>query len=148
VSEETKAEVFSDLVIEVFRANSTLLAEGDELTRPVGLTSARWQVLGVVEHGPAPVAQVARAMGLTRQSVQQTADALVGEGMLAFADNPHHRRARLLTLTPRAEQAMERLRADQARWAGERAERFTAAELATALGVLRRLADPDPEAAP
>ena len=45
---------FSDLVIEVFRANSSLLAQGDVMTQPVGLTSARWQVLGVVEHGPAP----------------------------------------------------------------------------------------------
>lgn len=142
-----KTETFSDLVIEVFRANSVLLARGDELTRPVGLTSARWQVLGVVEHGPAPVAHVARTMGLTRQSVQQTADALVREGMLELADNPRHRRARLLTLTPRAEQAMERLRADQARWAGATAARFTEAELATALSVLRRLADPEPEAA-
>ena len=139
------AETFSDLVIAVFRANSALLAQGDELTRPVGLTSARWQVLGVVEHGPAPVAQVARAMGLTRQSVQQTADALAREGMLTYADNPHHRRAKLLVLTPRAERAMERLRADQARWAAAPAGRFAEAELATALSVLRRLADPDPD---
>ena len=142
------AATLSDLVIEVFRANSALLARGDELTRPVGLTSARWQVLGVVEHGPAPVAHVARTMGLSRQSVRQTADALVREGMLELADNPHHRRARLLVLTPRAERAMDRLRADQAAWAEAAAERFTESELTTALSVLRRLAGPDPEAAP
>ena len=133
--------LFSDLVIEVFRASGALLAQGDELTRPLGLTSARWQVLGVVEHGPAPVAHVARTMGLTRQSVQQTADALVRDGMITFEDNPHHRRAKLLVLTPRARQAMERLRHSQACWANETARRFTEAELDAALSVLRRLTE-------
>ena len=141
---------FSDLVLEVFRANSALLARGDELTWPFGLTGARWQVLGVVEHGPATVARVARAMGLTRQSVRQTADALERDGMVEFADNPDHRRARLLVLTPRARRAMEELGQVQARWADETARRFTPDELATALSVLRRLGElaPQPSAQP
>lgn len=138
----TAADTFSDLVIEVFRANSVLLAQGDELTRPVGLTSARWQVLGVVEHGPAPVAQVARTMGLSRQSVQQTADALARDGMIVYTDNPHHRRAKLMVMTPEGGGAMARLAEVQGRWADEVAGRFSVGELATALDVLRRLVEP------
>lgn len=55
-----EAVVFTDLIAEIFRANRLLLDAGDHLTEPVGLTSARWQVLGVVEHGPIPVSHVAR----------------------------------------------------------------------------------------
>jgi len=91
---------FSELLVEVFRVNGLLLAAGDELARPAGLTSARWQALGVVDHGPVTVAQVARIMGLTRQSVQQTADALVRDGLVELVANPADRRARLMTLTP------------------------------------------------
>ncbi|TDB78293.1 MarR family transcriptional regulator [Micromonospora sp. KC723] len=134
--------LLSDLVIEVFRANSFLLAEGDELTRPFGLTSARWQILGVVEHAPAPVANVARIMGLSRQSVQQTADALERDGLITYQDNPHHRRAKLMVITPRAQRAMQRIREVQARWANTLAERYNEAELSTTLAVLRRLNDP------
>ena len=73
---DARAQVFTDLLLEVFRVNGLLLAAGDDLTRPVGLTSARWQVLGVAEHGPVPVSHVARTMGLSRQSVQITANGL------------------------------------------------------------------------
>lgn len=86
---------FSELLVEVFRVNGLLLAA------PAGLTSARWQVLGVVDHGPCTVAQVARNMGLIRQTVRQTAAGLVRDGMVEFRDNPADRRARLLAPTPR-----------------------------------------------
>src|SRR5918995_101020 len=60
-----EGDAFTELVLEVFRLNGLLLAAGDQLAEPSGLTSARWQVLGVVDHEPAPVANVARIMGLT-----------------------------------------------------------------------------------
>ncbi len=40
-------------------------------------------------------------MGLTRQSVQRVADALVAEGLCQFLPNPAHRRAKLLASTDR-----------------------------------------------
>lgn len=98
----TESTLFSELVIEVFRLNRLLLDAGDTLAGPAGLTSARWQVLGVVEHGPVPAANIARIMGLTRQAVQRTADSLEADGLIAYRPNPHHRRAQLLTLTSRA----------------------------------------------
>ncbi|HEU4740990.1 MAG TPA: helix-turn-helix domain-containing protein, partial [Meiothermus sp.] len=81
-------EAFTELALEVFRLNGLLLEAGDELTRPVGQTSARWQVLGVVEHGPVTVPQVARVMGLTRQGVQRTADLLEEDGLIEYVENP------------------------------------------------------------
>jgi DNA-binding MarR family transcriptional regulator len=111
------ALLFSELLIEVFRVNGLALAAGDDLGQQAGLTSARWQVLGVVDHGPAPVAQVARTMGLRRQSVQVTADALARDGFVSYADNPHHRRAKLITITAAGRTALRALEARHAPWA-------------------------------
>lgn len=95
----------SRLALEVFRLNGALIATGDALTAPIGLTSARWQVMGAVAEarGGLPVAGLARNMGLVRQSVQRLADELAAEGILCFTPNPHHRRAKLVALTERGE---------------------------------------------
>lgn len=134
-------QVFSALLVEVFRVNGLLLAAGDELARPAGLTSARWQVLGVVDHGPATVAHVARIMGLTRQSVQQTADALVRDELVALVPNPTDRRAKLMTLTPAGRTALRYVEERQAGWANTIAERLPPAELKACLAALRDLGD-------
>ncbi len=132
---------FSELLVEVFRVNGLLLAAGDALARPAGLTSARWQVLGVVDHGQATVAQVARTMGLTRQTVRQTADALVRDGLIELTDNPAHRRARLMTLTAAGRTALRYVEERQAGWASAVAERLPRTDLRAALAVLRDLGD-------
>src|SRR6187200_2405200 len=69
-------DAFSGLVIRVFRLAGTLADEGDALARPAGQTTARWQVLAAIEDEPRSVADIARALGLARQSVQRVADAL------------------------------------------------------------------------
>jgi DNA-binding MarR family transcriptional regulator len=99
------AHAASRLALEVFRLNGVLIAAGDALVAPLGLTSARWQVMGAVAEarGGLPVASLARNMGLVRQSVQRIADELAAEGILRFAPNPHHRRAKLVQLTERGE---------------------------------------------
>jgi DNA-binding MarR family transcriptional regulator len=130
---------FSDLIIEVFRVNHLLLDAGDRLTKPVGLSSARWQVLGVVEHGPATVAHVARTMGLTRQSVQQTADSLAEDGLIEYEDNPHHRRAMLMKVTSKGRKALDYVVPRQAVWANEIGGMHSQKDLHTALTVLREI---------
>lgn len=128
--------VFSDLVLEVFRVNRLLLDAGDVLTEPVGLNSARWQVLGVVEHGPIPVPHVARIMGLTRQAVQHTADNLAAEGLIAYRDNPHHRRAKLMAITPQGQKLLADVQQRHSVWANGVAEHLQIDDLRTALEVL------------
>lgn len=131
--------VFTELILEVFRLNGLLLEAGDRLTHPVGLSSARWQVLGIVEHQPTPVAQVARSMGLTRQSVQQTADALANDGFITYTNNPHHRRAKLMTITPKGRKALDYIQQRQIDWANQVSETLSLEALNTAITVLRQL---------
>lgn len=131
----------SELAIAVFRANGALMAAGDALTRPAGLTSARWQVLGVIDHAPATVADIARTMGLRRQSVQQTADALVADGLALFVENPRHRRAKLLEPTEDGRIALAEVERAHAEWADALAAQLQPSQIEAATAALRALTD-------
>ena len=64
------------LVLEVFRLNGELLDAGNRLTKPFGLTSARWHVMGAIDLAGSPltVAQIARRMGLALSDVRRGRD--------------------------------------------------------------------------
>ena len=127
-----EGEAFTKLVIETFRLNGRLLEAGDELCAGLGLSSARWQVLGAIKEGRLPVAHIARNMGLTRQAVQRVADELEREGFIAFIDNPHHRRAKLTDLTAKGRAALDEVTKRQIAWANEVAAGIDPATLSTA----------------
>jgi DNA-binding MarR family transcriptional regulator len=126
----------TDLVLEVFRLNGRLLAAGDRMTRPAGQTSARWQVLGAIDAEPRTVSQIARVMGLTRQSVQRTADRLQAEGVVAYVDNPAHRRAKLVALTARGRSVLEGITQRQVVWANDLGARLGEGDVRRALRVI------------
>jgi DNA-binding MarR family transcriptional regulator len=132
-------DAFSGFVTRVFRLNGLLAAEGDALARPAGQTSARWQVLAMIENGPATVAQTARTLGLARQSVQRVADVLEADGLVAYADNPSHRRARLVGLTEEGRAVLSAIQAAQRPWADAIGKAVGAADLRTATDILDRL---------
>src|SRR6516162_7108439 len=94
-------DALTDLILDLFRLNSLILTAGDRLVARLRLTSARWQILGamVAAERPQPVAWLARGMGANRQNVQRIINDLHGEGLVAFAANPNHRRAQLVALT-------------------------------------------------
>jgi DNA-binding MarR family transcriptional regulator len=120
--ENAAEEAFTRIVLLVFRLNGLLLGAGDRMAAPVGQTSARWQVMGVIDHEPLTVSAVARLMGLRRQSVQRTADLLVADGVAEYLDNPADRRAKLLTLTTRGRRALRAIERTQRAWAAEHGE--------------------------
>ncbi|MGW6033982.1 MarR family winged helix-turn-helix transcriptional regulator [Gordonia terrae] len=92
-------DLLSASALTAFRLNGQFLALAERLAAPAELTATRWQVLGAVLDEPLPVAGIARAMGITRQSVQRTADLLVADGLAEYRDNPAHRRAKLVAPT-------------------------------------------------
>ncbi len=134
------ADALTELILEVFRVNGDLLAAGDEITRDYNQTSARWQVLGALRHGPDTVAGVAREMGLARQSVQRTADILEAHGLVEFAPNPAHRRAKLVQLTTHGREVLTGISRRQVAWTNDlvKAMNTDEAEIRQALSVLRR----------
>jgi DNA-binding MarR family transcriptional regulator len=136
----TKAgKAFTELILEIFQFNGRLLAAGDRLAKPQGLTSSRWQVLGAIEEQPLPVAQIARNMGLARQNVQRLADVLQEEGFVGYAPNPDHQRAKLVCLTDKGRRGIEELTRRQATWANLIASSARTADIQTALSLLKKL---------
>ncbi|HEX2884549.1 MAG TPA: MarR family transcriptional regulator [Candidatus Limnocylindria bacterium] len=102
-------EILSALAKSTFRLNGRFLAIGEELARSTGLTASLWLVLGSVLREPRTVADIARDIGVARQSAQRTADLLVGRGLATYRPNPAHRRAKLLDPTPEGRRAIERI---------------------------------------
>jgi DNA-binding MarR family transcriptional regulator len=133
------SQAFTQLILEVFRLNGRLLSAGDALTRPLGQTSARWQVLGALDEAERTVADIARQMGLTRQSVQRTADLLEADGLLSFIDNPAHQRAKLAMLTPRGRAALNGITRRQIEWANRIATGLAENNLQHAIDTLQQV---------
>jgi DNA-binding MarR family transcriptional regulator len=140
-------EAATELILSTFRANGLLLEAGDLLSSDEGLTSSRWQVLGaiVLAERPLTVPQIARRMGLTRQSVHATVDRLVRDGLLELAPNEDHRRSALVRLTRRGVTKYQAIDARQAAWVNRLARGIARSEIDTAVRVLgeisRRLED-------
>jgi len=129
----------SELVVHVFRLNGLLIALGDAMGEPSGQTSARWRVLAAIDETPLSVAQIARAWWLTRQSVQRVADVLVEDGLATYEDNPNHRRAKLVRITPRGLSVLHEIRLRQRTWAESLGTEIGEAELRAANATMTRL---------
>ena len=131
----------SDLVLEIFRASARLLTAGDRLVAELGLTSARWQLLGTIVYAERaqPVSWIARDMGANRQNVQRIVNDLVKEGLLEFQPNPHHRRAQLVVLTKAGRKAFDLAMQLQTPWINELAEGLDMESIQTAHQVLKHL---------
>jgi DNA-binding MarR family transcriptional regulator len=133
----------TELILAVFRLNGSLLRAGDGLVADLGLSSARWQVLGAIgmSVGHQPVANLAREMGLTRQAVQRVADELESEGFVAYRTNPHHRRAKFVVLTERGSRAFQAAAERQSPWINALMEGLSLRDIRCALKVARALDD-------
>jgi DNA-binding MarR family transcriptional regulator len=133
----------TELILETFRLNGALLSRGDGLVEDIGLTSARWQLLGAValEGRPLSVAQIARRMGLSRQAVQRVANDLHAAGLTAYRGNPDHKRAKLVALTKQGEMAYARADARQSVWVNGIGKGLDPARVVDALRLLRLVHD-------
>lgn len=89
------------LTLTVFRLHGALLQWGDKLVEPLGLTSARWQMLGAMALAGEPLTapQIGNAMGVTRQGAQKQLNLLLELGLVAAGPNPAHQRSPLYALT-------------------------------------------------
>jgi DNA-binding MarR family transcriptional regulator len=128
----------TELIVEVFRLNGRLLVSGDRLVAELGLTSARWQVLGAIDlaETPQPVSWLARSMGLNRQGVQRVVNELETEGFVEFRPNPHHRRAHLVGLTNQGRAAYAAVQRRQTPWVNALAKGLHANDVKAATELL------------
>jgi DNA-binding MarR family transcriptional regulator len=131
-----EGDAFAGLSFQVLMTAGYLTSAGDALTKPLGQTSARWQVLAGAAQGTMSVAQIARTLGVTRQAVQRLADLLQADGLAEYADNPAHRRAKLLTITPKGREILDAIRVRQTAWANALGAKIGESDLRQAQQVL------------
>lgn len=136
-----KRKLFLDLVLSIFRLNGILQAEGDRMAGSLGLTSARWKVIGVIALSPGGVTvpAIARTLGQSRQAVQRITDVMQEDDLLMYAENPRHKRSPLVALTEQGQQVYNALRAVQDPWAIEHTDDVPVEDLETALRLIHRL---------
>jgi DNA-binding MarR family transcriptional regulator len=136
-----KRKLFLDLVRAVFRLNGLLLADGDRMAEGVGLTSARWKVIGIValSNAGVTVPAIARALGQSRQAVQRITDVMAADGLVNYVSNPRHRRSPLVQLTEHGQEVYSALRSVQDPWAIGLTDDVPTSELETALRLMQRL---------
>jgi DNA-binding MarR family transcriptional regulator len=92
-----------ELVDEAFRLRGRVLSQARAMNEKRGLGGySQGLILSAVVRAvePPTVARIARSLGLTRQSVQRTANELAEHYLIQFEDNPHHKRAKQLVATP------------------------------------------------
>ena len=127
-------DAVSRFILGLFRLNNQLLTAGDRLVGQLGLTSARWQILGaiVAAERPQPVAWLARDLGANRQNVQRIINDLQEAGLVAFETNPHHRRAQLVVLTDKGRQTYDAAIRFQVPWVDSLSEGLSVKDIETA----------------
>ena len=138
-----EGEVLTGLILETFRLNGSLLEAGNRITKPHGLTSARWQVMGALdlEGRPLTVSQIARRMGLTRQAVQRIVNDLAKLEMVDVKSNVDHKRAPLISVSRTGVEAMEKINAAQARWVNQLADGLSEKQISQAMRLLETVVE-------
>ena len=132
---------FTEIVVESFKLTGLLTTEGDRLSAPLGLSSARWKILGALARSESPltVSQIARTMGQSRQAVQTLVNAMSGAGLVSFQDNPNHRRAKLVVLSTDGQDRYRRMEELQIPWANHCSAELSIDDLAVTLRTLKSL---------
>ena len=135
------ADQFSRLAFQVLQLAALLSDIGDTLAKPAGQTSARWQVLAAIEEEALSVAEIARRLGQSRQSVQRIADVLTNAKYTHYQDNPAHQRAKLLGLSSSGKHALQEIQRRQAIWANEVSASLKPSQLEQASQTLQEVFD-------
>jgi DNA-binding MarR family transcriptional regulator len=107
------------------------LARASELLHQAdGLTGwERAVLIELVEAGPRTVPGMARARGVSRQHIQSIVNPLAERGLVELADNPRHRRSRLVRVTSAGRDVVAGIRSREGRVVAALAPRLTAADL-------------------
>jgi DNA-binding MarR family transcriptional regulator len=140
---DLRAEEAERLVEDVLECAGALRRYGDALTRPLGQTEVRWAVLSVLSGGARTVPQVARRLGVTRQSVQRVANLLAAEELIESVTNPDNARSPLFRLSRRGEEVLAAIKRAADPWHRRVGEEISLEDLRqarAALAVLTRFA--------
>lgn len=135
-----KTRLLSELLNEVAYTYFPLRAAGDAMTARFGQTTAEWGLLRTLnERGPMTVAALARSRPVARQWIQRLANQLEQQRLIEFVDNPEHKRAKLMRITPAGTKLLGRIGDAFDEWANEMKKDFDERAMQTTFMTLRKL---------
>lgn len=133
-------EMLYSLIVEIRKAFNDLKNYSDREIGDLGLTTAMRAVLEDLDSGGAQtVPEIARGKNVTRQHIQQLADALVDGGFAEFRDNPAHRRSKLLVMSEKGAAAFSEIRKREGRALMQACESIEDTQLKSSIATLRTL---------
>ena len=96
-------------VVSIIRAEQILLSKATEILRPLGLTFARYQVLGMLYWtGPLTLGKLGDRLWITPATVTNAIDRLEAVGLCRRVDHPKDARATLGEITPKGRRLFDR----------------------------------------
>ncbi|AWC22719.1 hypothetical protein CO731_02185 [Aminobacter sp. MSH1] len=139
---DNKAEAIAELMLEVAQCFFRIRAIGQK----TGLiTSWGGGAFGFIRSlavlGPLTVPQIAQMRPTSRQRMQRLADELAAEGLVAFIDNPKHRRSKLVQLTPKGEARYREMNAQLLAIASSMGVALSEADILNTTEIVRQLSD-------
>jgi len=110
VDQDTKSKTLSEsiefladfqlLFGNIIRINGAFLEVAEKVCSEDELiTVPIWRVIAVIRINPMTVSEVAKYLGLKRQSVQSTVNQMKRRGLISFRKNPNHKTSPLVILT-------------------------------------------------
>jgi DNA-binding MarR family transcriptional regulator len=134
---EEQIEELIDEVIVTFRLLRVASAEihGEGAPMP----GQRGVLIDLARMGPQTVAAMARSRGVSRQHVQALVDGFLARGLVELAENPAHRRSKLVRLTRDGKVLVQRMLARERAALGSLNLGLPPARIRSAAAVLRAL---------
>lgn len=141
VSSRARAIAALEAVIDETRSLFHRLKRAAEEVHGQGKLSAglRGLLMSLERQGPQTVPQMARARPVSRQHVQTLVNRLLEQGLVELADNPAHKRSKLVCLTRQGKATVDEMKRREASIFAEIAAELDAAELEHAAAALRQV---------
>lgn len=141
-ADDSKAEAVAELMLDVAQCFFRIRAFGQKAGF---ITSWGAGAFGFMRSlallGPLTVPQIAQMRPTSRQRMQRLADELAAEGLVEFADNPKHRRSKLVRLTAKGQVRYRELNARLLAIAATMGVALGEAQIRGASGVVRQISE-------
>lgn len=133
-------KVMEELMTEAIATFFRLRVVGQQIGAVTPNGSGYWGLMrSLKQEGAQTVPQLARSRPVSRQHIQKLANEMIAEGVIELAENPAHKRSKLLRLTPKGEAVFQKLNQQIARVALNLAEDMDVKELQIAVKVLKQI---------
>tara|TARA_B100001250_G_scaffold15989_1_gene13867 strand:- start:56 stop:550 length:495 start_codon:yes stop_codon:yes gene_type:complete len=92
----------------IIRINGAFLEVAEKICSNDDLISVPiWRVIAVIRLNPMTVSEIAKYLGLKRQSVQSTVNQMKRRGLIKFRKNPNHKTSPFVKLTKKGDGKIE-----------------------------------------